>query len=339
MFTKLLPAMAVADWCKMLRHQLGAGISPTKTLTTLAASGPRPLREVSGRLADRARGGTSFGDSLEPERERFPELVVPMIHVGDETGQLPEVLDELEDYLREEHRLSKEFAAQTLMPKIQLFAAIFIVAGLIAILGMIASSRGGQPLTVFGLSGERGALIFLAATLGPIAAFWLFSKWMMSSVAGRARLRGIGARLPIIGPCLFSLMMSRFALALQLTLNSSLTLAKALRLSFDAAGDSTLLASSEAAIAAVKKGKSLHLALAKCPRLPGEFLDMVAVAEEGGTVAEMMKHQAKYYRDLSRDRLAVFAKAASFGVWLIVAIFIIVNIFRIASIYLNALGI
>lgn len=335
----MLPSAAVADWCKMLRHQFGAGVAITKSLATLSASGPRKLRDVTGRMLVRIKKGTSLGDALEPEREIFPELVVPMIHVGDETGHLPEVLDELEDYLREEHRLGKEFSQQTLMPKIQLFAAIFIVAGLIAILGMIASSRGGPPLTVFGLSGERGAVIFLAATLGPVAAFWIFSRMMMSSVAGRARLRGIGSRMPIIGPCLFTLMMSRFALAMQLTLNSSLSPAKALRLSFDAAGDSTLRAGGDEAIAAVKKGKTLHQALALCPRLPGEFLDMIAIAEEGGTVPEMMKHQAKYYRDLSRDKLAFFAKAAGFAVWLVVAIFIIVNIFRIAAIYLNALGI
>jgi type IV pilus assembly protein PilC len=339
MFSKLVSPAPLADWCRMLRQQLAAGLSPVKVLHSLAASGPAALRPLSKRLHDAVKAGQTFGDALEVESDTLPAIATPLIHVGDETGHLPEVLDELEDYFREEHRLGKEFQQQTLLPRIQLFAAIFIVAGLIAILGIIASSQGGKPIAVFGLSGTRGALVFLSLTLGPIAAIWVWSKVLAGTNAGRGRLRALGMKLPGIGPCLHALMMSRLALALQLTLNSSLSTAKALRLSFAAAGDANLERSADAALASVKKGEPLHAALATVPRLPPEFLDMIAIAEEGGTVPEMMKHQARHYRDLGRERMRSFSSVASMGIWLVVAVFIIVNIFQIASIYLNALGV
>jgi type IV pilus assembly protein PilC len=335
MFTNLLPPAALADWCKMLRHQLAAGLSPTQVLKSLTASGPPALRPLSERLHQAVKKGTSFGDALEAERDVIPGIMLPMIHVGDETGHLPEVLAELEDYFREDERLRRDFRQQTLLPRIQLFAAIFIVAGLIAILGIIASTRGGAPLTVFGLSGTNGALIFLGLTLGPLLALWMWSKAVAGSNEGRGRLRAFATRLPIVGPCLQALMLSRFATALQLTLNSSLSTAKALRLSVAAAGDPGLQYSSDAALQCIKNGEPLRVALANCPQLPSEFLDMIGIAEEGGTIPEMMKHQAKYYRELGRERMRSVAGVASGAIWVLVAIFIVVNIFRI---FLNSFG-
>jgi type IV pilus assembly protein PilC len=338
MFTTLIPPAPLADWCKMLRHQLAAGLAPVQTLKSLAASGPRPLRPLSERLHHAVKKGQSFGDALEAERDALPPIMLPMIHVGDETGQLPEVLAELEDYFREDDRLRRDFRQQTLLPRIQLIAAIFIVAGLIAILGIIATNRGGAPMSIFGLSGSQGALIFLGLTLGPLLGIWLWSKAMAGTNAGRGRLRAVASKLPVLGPCLQALMLSRFATALQLTLNSSLSIAKALRLSVAAAGDPGLQNSADTALNSIKKGEPLRVALANCPQLPADFLDMLGIAEEGGTIPEMMKHQARYYRDIGRERMRSLSGVASGGIWLLVAIFIVINIFRIFLTYLGALG-
>lgn len=338
MFTMLIPPAPLADWCKMLRHQLAAGLSPVQTLKSLTASGPSALRPMSERLHQAVKKGQSFGDALEAERDVLPAIMLPMIHVGDETGHLPEVLAELEDYFREDDRLRRDFRRQSLKPRLQLFAAIFIVAGLIAILGFIASNQGGAPITVFGLSGTKGAVIFLGLTLGPLLALWVWGMALAGTNAGRGRLRAIASRLPVLGSCLQALMLSRFATALQLTLNSSLSPDKALRLSLAAAGDPSLRNRTDIALDSIKKGEPLRVALGNFPQLPSEFLDMIAVAEEGGAIPEMMKHQARHYRELGRERLRSVSGVASMAIGLLVIIFIATMIFRIFAIPLNALN-
>ena len=52
----------------------------------------------------------------------------------------------------------------------------------------------------------------------------------------------------------------------------------------------------------------------------------------------MMKHQAKYYQEIAAEKLTTLTKGASFLIWLLVAFFIIICIFRVAGIYLSALG-
>lgn len=339
MATPYYPLNQLAEWCRTLRHQLAAGVSATRALSSLSERGPRAIRLLSARLQKAVVAGRSIGETLDAESAGLPSLFAPMVRIGDETGNLPEILAELEAYLRDDDRLRREFRQQTFVPRLQLFAAIFIVAGLILILGMIASGQGVKPITVFGLAGPSGAMIFLTATLGPIAAFWLLTKTVLRSDSGKRRLRAIANRIPGLGAALFALAMSRLCLALQLTLNSSLSTAKALRLSFTAADDPNLIARLDAVLAAIKRGEPLHDSLAHCDNLPAEFLEILATAEEAGLIPEAMQRQSHHYREAASDRLKVFAQLAGMAVWVLVAGFIIFTIFRIASIYLNALKI
>jgi len=338
----MLPASsncaALADWCRVLRHQLAAGVSLKTIGRNLTMSGPASLRLMSGDVQQAIEEGRSIADGLKPYAARLPGIFVPLVAVGEKTGNLPETLSELETYLRQQDQFVREFRKQTMLPKFQLFAAIFIVAGLIYILGQITTNRGTPATPIFGLSGTTGALIFLACTLGPIVAILLWVRRFTGDYRRQAMVQAKLLKLPAIGPCLRALMLSRFALALHLTLNTNLSLARALRLSFSAAGNAAFQSAGDAAIDAVKEGTSLHTALSHVSELPPEFLDMIAIAEEGGTIPEMMKHQSQLYQELARDRLAVVTHLASGGIWALVAIFIIACIFRIASIYIGALS-
>ena len=185
---------------------------------------------------------------------------------------------------------------------------------------------------------RSGALIFLLCTLGPIVAGWLILKKALGGSALRSRLEGTLLKVPIVGPTIQAIGVNRFAFALQHTLDSNLPIAAAVRLSFDATGSEAFRVHAPPAIAALERGKTLTEAIADCPVLPAEFIEMIASSEHGGTVPEMMKHQAQYYQELASERLTHLGRLASYGVWLVVATFIVICIFRIANIYLSAIG-
>ena len=89
---------------------------------------------------------------------------------------------------------------------------------------------------------------------------------------------------------------------------------------------------------ALRTGKPLLDALKRSNLFDAHFLEMVAAAEEGGRVPEMMEHQAEYYHEESSRRMATLTKLLSLLIWLIYAGFMVYMIFQIASIYLGALG-
>jgi type II secretory pathway component PulF len=134
------------------------------------------------------------------------------------------------------------------------------------------------------------------------------------------------------------LALSRFALALRLTLETGMPIARALRLSLEATGNAAFVAATEPIVAAVRAGKDLTLALGEARRFPEPFLHMVAVAEEGGRVPEMMQHQAAVYQDEAERRLRALFRTVGWAVWLAYAVFMVTLIFRLASIYFAAVG-
>jgi type II secretory pathway component PulF len=127
-------------------------------------------------------------------------------------------------------------------------------------------------------------------------------------------------------------------LAMQLTLDSAMPLARALRLSLDATGNAAFALQYDAIAAAVEEGEELTVALSHGQLMPPDFLSMVAVAEEGGRIVEIMRHQAAHYHEEASRRTKAATGLASGLIWLIYAGLMIAAIFGLASNILGGLG-
>jgi type II secretory pathway component PulF len=321
--------------CRALRHNLGAGLGAEKVFRQLAASASAPLRPVAQRVLVSLEAGNDLTSSLKASRESFPPLLLALAGVAEETGQLPEVFAELERYYLLQQRLRRQFRAQSMLPVIQFFLAILIIAGMLFIVGLVNQSKGTKT---FGITGPGAGLVFLAVVTGVLIALFVGYMVLTRSLRRKAAVDAFLLRVPVVGPCLEALALGRFAMALQLTLDSSLPVRKALRLSLRATGNEAYARHEDAVLAALRSGDDLTTVLTRLRVFPEEFLHMLAVAEEGGRVPEMMKHQVQYYNEEAERRLHALARAAAMGMWAIYAGLMIVAIFRIASLYLSALG-
>jgi type II secretory pathway component PulF len=94
----------------------------------------------------------------------------------------------------------------------------------------------------------------------------------------------------------------------------------------------------EAVDGVLEQGHSLREALAEAGCFTRDFLDAVAVGEESGRLVEALALQTRQYREQARSATATLTTLAGFVVWAIVAVFIIVMIFRLATFYFSALG-
>ncbi len=321
--------------CRVLRHNLGAGLAIIDVFRQQSQRGPRAFRPIAGRLAERLRAGETLTAALEQEKDAVPPLFLTMVRLGEESGHLPEIFGELEKYFQLEHRLRRQFVSQSILPVLQFLAAVFIVAGLIWILGVIGNMRTPpQPIPLFGLSGARGAIIFLTTIFGTIGILFAAYRFVLGLAAANAIDRFL-LHIPVLGGCLEAFAVARLALALQLTLDSDMPIINAVRMSLSAMGNSAYTSHTEAVLAALRKQRPLAEALALGGPMPGTFLDMVATAEEGGRIPEMMRHQVAYYQEEASRRLSALTKAASTCLYLVYAGCTIYAIFSIFKIYLN----
>jgi type IV pilus assembly protein PilC len=336
-----LPFSELAELCRVMRHYLGAGLTLADVFNKQGQRGRQRVRPAAARIAAALEQGDSLEDALERETEVFPPLFISLVRVGERTGMLPEVCGELEKYFNRQIKLRQRFIAQITWPVIQFVLAVFIIAGLILILGFLPpkEGHGSKPYDPLGLGlfGPTGALIFLVVVWGTIAAAVGLYFFTRRTLKGREGVDRKLLRVPALGPCLRALALTRFCLALGLTTDTSMAIHKALRLSLRATGNEAFAADSPKIEAAVKAGDELTAALARTDLFPEDFLHTLAVGEESGRLPDVLKHQSAHYDDEAGRRLAILAGLAGYGVWALVGIFIIVFIFRLALSYISVL--
>ncbi len=337
-----LPLPVLIDLCRSLRHCLTAGLKLLDAFQQQSRRGPAPLRPVAGRIALVLQEGKSLKQALKKERDLFPPLFLAMAGIGEETGMLPEVFGELEKFYIRQQQLRRDFRKQISWPVIQLTLAIFTIAGLIFILGLLPASplpnqQRYDPLGL-GLFGPSGALIFLAAVAGVVSAcvggFWLVRRMFRT----KPWADSVALGLPLVGPCLRTLALGRFCLALRLTTETGMSIIEAMRLSLRATSNNAFMAWTPVIQSALHDGQALTASLAQCPLFPEEFLAVMTVAEESGQLAEVLRHQGTHYDEEAGRKLAALTAALGYGVWVLVGIIIIFAIFRIFGSYLSILN-
>jgi type IV pilus assembly protein PilC len=329
LFSSAVPLSDLTRVCHVARHGLAAGLSLKDVFQQQASRGPTSLRPIFTALSDRLKDGESLEDALKADGEKLPTLFVTMCVVGEHSGHLPEAFAELGRYFDLQLQLRRQFIAAITWPVLEFVAAIGVVALLLLILGMIAPS-GTKPLDPIGLgTGPRGAATWLLLVFGILATIYGGYRLMARSLRGKAAVDRFLLRVPVIGPCLESLALARFCLALRLTLGAGLPVKSAVRRSLDATGNAAYPARFEAASTALRRGDDLTTILRSCAIFPPEFLNIVENAEEGGNTPEVMEKQAHFYQEESTLRMRVLTVLAGVAVFGVVAILIIVMIIRI----------
>jgi len=326
-----IPMTSLIELCRILRHNLAAGLTLRHVFRQQAERGPYAVRPVAKRISEQLDQGESLESALKEERKRFPPIFISLVSVGEESGNLPEVLTELENYFLLQQKLWRQFLSQIAWPVFELIGAIFVIAGMIFVLAIL--SQGGKPFDPLGLgyTGSSGAIKFLIHAFGTIAIFIALYFVVTRTLKQQVFVDELLLRLPVIGPCVQAIALMRFCLALRLTMETGMPITSTIRLSMRATGNAAYEAHAEAIVEALRGGEDLTVALTKGKVFPQNFLDIMANAEEAGRVPEVMRHQGAYYEDEARRRMTILSRAASWGLYVGISCFIIFLIIRMYS--------
>jgi type II secretory pathway component PulF len=339
LFEPRVPTKQLADFLRRLSMSLEVGIDVRKALASEALRCSGRLRLHALDMSTAINGGSSITAAINDTGKFFPSLVRQLVAVGEQTGDLPEVLKKLAEHYDEQLKLRQTFVSTIAWPMIQLGMALAIVGFLIWIAGVISRmGNGAVDLLGFGLTGEVGLLIYLLV-LGAIAAGgFVVYRAIATGKVWVAPLQQFVTRLPVIGGALKTLALSRFAWTLQLATATALDVKRALSLSFQSTRNAVFISHDQQVQDLIQNGDTIHDALTKTGVFPVEFLNAVQVGEDSGRLSETMEIIARQQLDAARRAMAVLTKAAGYGVWLLVAGLIIMLIFRLAGVYLGNLN-
>jgi type II secretory pathway component PulF len=319
---------------------LGAGVDiRTIWKRELERSSPPGWRRRIVEISDAINRGESVTEAVLATGDFFPPLFREMVRVGDETGFLSEVFGRLAEHYEEKIRLRRMFMSAITWPMVQLAIAVAVIGFLIWIMGIIGQSTG-MTIDVLGLGlvGNSGLVKYLVF-LGTVALILLFlARAAQRGLVWTRPIQRMVLRIPALGSALKTIALARLAWSLHLTLESGMEVRRALRLSIRSTRNARYTDHEQRVDQSISGGNSIYESLLDTGAFPLDFLDAVHVGEESGRLVETMAHLSRDYNERASMALKTLTTFAGYGVWILVAILIIVMIFRLFSFYLGALG-
>jgi type IV pilus assembly protein PilC len=328
--------------CRSLATMVDAGIPIGKAFELASQkSGDPRCRRAMIEIATDLRRGLDVTEAMRAQGQAFPDTMVDLVGVAEQTGTLPEVLKSLGRHYENNIRLRRTFLSSVSWPAFQLVAAILIIDLLLYILGIIAESRpGSKPLDVLGMGlyGTKGALIWLGMTFGTLGGAIVLGFLIRRSLMGRKVFDSLILHIPVVGYCVRSFAIARFSWAFALTQQSGMSIEPSLTSSFRATSNGAFLKAAPNVWAAVREGETLHTALAETRLFPVDYLHIVDVAETSGTVPETLDRLSPDFEAQARRALEMLASALAWFIWCLVAGFIIFLIFRFFMFYIGLIN-
>ena len=325
--------------CHRLATALGAGVDARTVWSReaqRARGSARPRLAAVSQAIDR---GESLAAAINATGDYFPEMFRQLVEVGETTGHVAEVFEQLYGHYQHQRDMRRAFLGAITWPLTQLVLAVLIIGLLIAAMGFINRSTGGNldPLG-FGLVGAAGLAIYSAVvvTAATVIAALVYS--VRRGVLWTRPLQRLALRVPLLGPALQTLAIARLAWGLHVTLNAGMDVRRSLSLSLRAARNAKFLDDMPAVDKSLAAGNSIYDAFLGLRGYPNEFLDALAVGEQSGRLVESMALLSRQYQERSRSALATLTALAGYAVWALVAALIIFLIFRLAFFYLDMLN-
>ena len=258
MFFRQMNLTTAIKFCHRLGTGLKAGADLLKLLDSEANQGSHSHRQAMLELAHGANDGQSLS-SVMAQQKYFPRLMAAMVRVGEETGRLEHTLLTLSEHYQHQLTTRRWFISSITWPALQLAAGIGVISLLIYLLGVLTPAGGGQMTDVlgFGLRGGSGVLWFwsyIAIFFGFVAAIvWAF----MRNVGGVQNLIPLIYKIPLIGPAIQTITISKFCWTLSLSLGSGLDPIRAVNLALDSTDSDYYRSAAGDAEAAVRGGSTL----------------------------------------------------------------------------------
>ena len=328
----------LAMFCRRLGTSLSAGIDVRKTISNEVSSGAnRVYRAQMEQVLRGVSAGDSLSDAFSATDQFFPSFFREMVDVGEKTGTLDRVLSMLADHYEQLLRLRSIFFVGITWSVIQLALAVVIIGILILVLGFVSDMTGETTdILGFGLVGVPGFIRYVVG-LCFLAALGYGIYWAIVRSSLNSWLRSTAIRIPVIGPSLEVMALSRMAWSLGLAVEAGADAGKSLQLAIKSTSNPYYTKYFSRMSRELNSGLEIHEVLANTHAFPNEFVDAIEVGEQSGRLPEMMAKLAEGYQDRAKTAATTLTVVSTIAVWAAVAIVLILLILRIFSVYLGVL--
>jgi type IV pilus assembly protein PilC len=295
----------IAVFLRQMATMIEAGVPLVQAFEIVGRGHENPsMQELILSMKADVESGTTFAAALGKHPKYFDDLVVNLVHAGEQSGSLETLLDKIATYKEKTESLKAKIRKALFYPAAVLVVAFIVTA--ILLLFVVPTFQElfqgfGADLPVFTLF-VIGISEFLqswwwAVFGGLIAAVFAFRQAHLRSEAFRRRLDLLSLKIPVIGEILRKAAIARFSRTLSTMFSAGVPLVEAMDSVAGATGNAlyregTLRIRDETA-----SGTQLQAAMRNTALFPNMVVQMVAIGEESGALDDMLDKVADFYEE------------------------------------------
>lgn len=328
---KFLPSLfavkkrTLITFSRQLATLLESGVPVMRCLELLEEqSSSKPLANAIRGISREIRGGQTFADAIRRYPAIFPALYPRMVELGERTGQLEQMLNQLADYMEREDAVIRRVRAAFAYPAFILVLAV-AVAGILmttalpALTGLFDEFGGDLPITTRILIGSSDiAGRYRMQIFGGALVVVLAVTWLAGQPVGKRLLHRLQVTAPVIKGITISANASRFSRTLSLMLRAGLPLTEVMDMLVKTTDNSVLREKVDVVRRDLIDGDGLSGPMARAECFPPMLVQMVAVGEETGTLDGNLEITAEYFSREVDSRVDAMAGMLSPALMLVV---------------------
>ena len=289
-----VPLKEVVHFTQELGALLKAGLPLDRSLLALQEVTSRSsMKEILAQVHRDLQGGRSLSDSLSRHRV-FSPLYVSLVAAGETGGFLDEALERLGEYLKTVSEFRSYLFTALIYPVIlAVVASLVIVFMLLYVVPSFQDffKEMGQNLywstsLLIVVSDAFRSYWWLGAIVAGLAAILIMR--LARSPQGQMTLDRFRMTAPFLGDLSRRVAAAFFAKTLGTLLNNGVPMVTSLKVVITSVTNRYLAQSLSGVLANVEKGQQLSVLLKKVGMFPELFLQMIAIGEETGHLADML---------------------------------------------------
>jgi type II secretory pathway component PulF len=259
------------------------------------------IKSVASALRQQVREGSSLSSALRLVSPSFGDLFCNLVSAGELSGSLPQLLRRQATFLVAMDDLRKKVVSALIYP-----AMIFFLG--IGLIFLFMTYLVPQLTSLFQKTGKD--LPLLTKLLVQTSDFFSHYWWAIIAAAaavvfgflqfirmplGRTWWHTTQLRLPLFGSVLRRRYYAQFSQTMANLIANGIPLLNSLRLMTSATGNVHLRRLTEQVVEMVGEGGSLSRALQRVGEFPPLFIDMIAVGEQTGDLAQALERIGRRY--------------------------------------------
>ncbi|HUX32103.1 MAG TPA: type II secretion system F family protein [Thiobacillus sp.] len=262
----------------------------------------RGFRDVLTALLEDMEGGKVLSQALAAHPAVFGAVFVHSVRAGEQTGLLDAVFDRLAESLKWQEEVAAKAKRLMIYPALVLtvvgaailFLMLYLVPQVLSLVETMGVVLPLPTLILLAVSNVMqsywpiGLLLALALGIG-------LPLWIRQAEAGREWWDRTQLRLPVIGPIMQKIVLSRFTNTLAMMYRSRVTVLDALRAGEMVAGNRVIARGIHRAAQQIADGRGLSESFQAQALFPPLVIRMLRVGESTGALDEALENVTYFY--------------------------------------------